>query len=406
MIQSIPTPDYELIPPSRTNKSPLLIVPIGKVGAGKSLFCEALADHKVHFESRTSAGSCTQATTCGEFDISPRWCRWYQRFGSMGKPDPRLFHWYVWDTPGLNDPKGPHTDEQHVAQMIDALKNSDKPINVIVFVISLSDCRFSQEIQRILKIFNSVFNCPRMWDQVCIVVTHAGTDTTQADNDAWTVRSPTQKCVRDCFIDLLHRLWDWQGEDPEFPVFFVNSRDPFGPTKDEFRRFIDFACSRASIRVDLSMMQPYRHDVMKQVRLTQKRRTEIRSSSRVLNTRKVTVRTPVTTTCLEPREVDRDVDVWDVLTLGLGWLFRDKRTTVMVPREVIVYRDIEVDESVYKGQVTIQTVEIEEAALITWNYDANEFDTKRLEEPMVGRTVGSWQEIDRRVLGTVTQTVE
>jgi hypothetical protein len=261
-------------------------------------------------------------------------------------------------------------------------------------------------MKKTLKVFNSVFNNPHMWDEVCIIVSKTPPNATQAQFDSWTKSSPTKKCRRDCFIELLHQLCDWQGEDPEFPLFFVDSIDPFGPRKSEFERFIDFACSRAGTRIDPTSMIPFRRDVMKEISTTRKFQEEVRrSNTKLIGTRKRRVHRDVPVVMTLTRTIDRPVDALDVVTFGIAWLFRSKRATETYTLTRMVDDEREIDEPIYQGEVIVDTVEIEEKAMITFDYSADRVDVTKLEEDQPGRKVGAWRESNRKILGTKVEIV-
>jgi hypothetical protein len=256
-------------------------------------------------------------------------------------------------------------------------------------------------VQRALKVFNYVLNEPKFWDQVCFVVTSTPGKQIPNGSAGWTQTIGGKKCVRDMTIDLMRKLWNWQAPIPKFPIFFVNSEKPNGPSKSEFERFIDFACSQASIRFDMSKMKDYDPDVMAQVPVIREMTREERhaqvacAGSRKVQrsgTRKVTAskRTP------RPRPID----AWDVLTLGIAWLARDDKITVWVDEEQDETFSYWVDEPIYKGQMTITTLKVKEQAMIPFSYAADEITTKDLETKIIGRTIGAWKEIERTILAT------
>jgi hypothetical protein len=264
-------------------------------------------------------------------------------------------------------------------------------------------------MKKTLKVFNSVFNDPHMWDQVCIIVSKTPHNATQNQIDTWTKSSSTNKCKRDCFIDLLHGLWDWTGADPEFPTFFVDSTNPSGWCRSEFQRFINFACSRANIRVDTSSMIPFKHDVMKKVVATRKIKEEVRRSNDkpIGITKKIELRfAPVE--IVVPHVIDREVDHWDILSLGITWLFRTNRIIVPQKRTVTAGYMQEIEEIVYlpENEVLVDMVEIEQQNEIIFDYSADRIDITNLDEDQPGRMIGSWTEINRKVIGTRVEFVE
>jgi hypothetical protein len=128
---------------------------------------------------------------------------------------------------------------------------------VIALVVPILPPRFGGALQKTLKVIDAFFNESKTWGQVCIVVTNVHPGIQQTQRDAFTESSsPKSKCVRDQIKDLLHKLYDWRGPDPEFPVFFVDSYDPHGPTEPEFIRFIQFASTRVAIRTDSMKLKP------------------------------------------------------------------------------------------------------------------------------------------------------
>jgi hypothetical protein len=100
--------------------------------------------------------------------------------------DPGYFQWYFVDTPGPGDSKGAEPDVEHMHEMIESLKASPIPINVLAFVVPFSPPRFGQTLQHTLKMFDSILNEPKSWDQGCFVVTHIPDNATKEEREAKT----------------------------------------------------------------------------------------------------------------------------------------------------------------------------------------------------------------------------
>jgi hypothetical protein len=296
---------------------------------------------------------------------------------------------------------GVGADVKHINDMIQSLKASATPVNVLALVIPFSPPRFSQDLQHVLKVINSVFNEPRTWDQVCFVVTHTPPKATKGQREVWTTSIGHDKCVRDHLIDLLHRLWKWEGHDPGLPVFFVDSSHPHGPSESEFVSFLSFACTQASRSIDVSKMKPCDPRVMYQLPNTRITRVERRRSlgAVYVGTRKV--RHFSTKKQSIPRDIvlDRPADFWDVATFGLAWLVRDKCQNVRINVEETVVVDDVVDEPIYQSKVLVETIEQEEQRMITFDYTADAITIENLERPMPGRTIGPWLRISERIIG-------
>jgi hypothetical protein len=377
---------------------------IGATGTGKSSFGKALTEGQAPFLIGQRATAGTVNTTEFACDISPKWVPWpWSR-----RPDPRCFYWYFVDTPGLEDSKGAEADIEYMHEMIESLKASPIPINVLALVVQFSPPRFSQTLQHTLKVFDSIFNEPKSWDQVCFIVTHTPHNATNEEREAWTKTIGNDKCVRDQLIDLLHRLWTWEGEDPEFPVFFVDSRDPHGSSESEFERFIDFACSRGTVRLDASKMKHYDPKVMRQLPVTKTITCEERQSRGLVSRGKRLVPREFIEECTVEKEEERDrkADFWDVITFGLGWLFRERRTKVQITKKTVKKVIRNVEEDIFKGEVLIITFEQEQQAMITFDYNADTITTDDLETPVRGRTIGAWNEINKKAIATRVEYVD
>jgi hypothetical protein len=370
---------------------------IGATGAGKSSFGKALTEGEAPFRVSERATTGTTITTEFTCDISRKWTPWFW----STRPDPRRFYWHFVDTPGLGDVDGLGVDVEHMGEMIQSLKASEMPVNVLALVVPFSPPRFSQQVQHLLKVFNSVFNEPRTWDQVCFVVTHTPPKATKGQREAWTVTIGNDKSVRDHLIDLLHRLWKWEGEDPAVPVFFVDSSDPHGPSESEFERFISFACTQGSRRIDVSKMKLYDPRVMQQLPNTRTIKTERRRylGQVCLGTRKVKCFSTQKQSIPKDIEIDRSADFLDMATLGIAWLFRNKRQKVRINVEETVIVEKEVDEPIYQGKVIVEMIEQEEQRMITFDYTANAITTDDLESAMPGRMVSPWERINERIIG-------
>jgi hypothetical protein len=98
---------------------------------------------------------------------------------------------------------------------------------------------------KMLKYLDTMLGADEMWDRICIVATHFSSDTTREDREAFTSVTLGMSVIRDEISALLRKLHNGSRDDPELPVFFVNSRKPHGITEDDFRRFLRWAGSRA-----------------------------------------------------------------------------------------------------------------------------------------------------------------
>jgi hypothetical protein len=250
-------------------------------------------------------------------------------------------------------------------------------------------------------VFDSVFNDPHVWDQVCFVITRTPVDTDDEEKNDWIVSSGGKPCYRDCVVTFLHKLWEWRGSDPTFPVFFVNSRRPDKTSEGEFVRFLQFACSRTTIRIDPAKLQPYDPAVFRRLEVCRAFSREDRESkTEKIGTRSKTIHETKTSTVTKYREVDRPWDGLDICTLGFARWFRPRR--IKEPYEDVVSTTVPrvVEEDVYAGLVTVTKWRVIEKGVIKFDYSVERIDTHDLDEHMPGRTV-EWtveeQTVDERM---------
>jgi ABC-type dipeptide/oligopeptide/nickel transport system ATPase component len=390
-----------------TSQQTIHILMIGETGVGKSLFGKALADgqSKIKLTASTSTSAGTTQLTEITFQLSPQWISLFNPL-NPGQLDPSNFYWHITDTPGIKDPKGLNADIQHLKDMVTYLKNpTTVPVNVIAFVIPFSKCRFTNELKLAFKVFDAVFHDPDIWNRVCIIVSFSDFPIEPEDFSAWEINSPPANppSFCDCIIELLHGLWNWQGTNPKFPVFFVNSRKPHGKSKSEIKRFLEFSCSRTNGAIDSSHMINYNPAIMRQISFifpsiitvetpTMKQERTLTEKSIVCVQRQVTV--------MKERVVDRKVDALDILTIGIAWLFRTKQIIEKYPetQTELVFETI--DRLIYEGEVKIDTIELMQEQVVTFDYEVDKIDTNNRTELIQGRTVNDWKEISRKVIST------
>jgi hypothetical protein len=154
-------------------------------------------------------------------------------------------------------------------------------------------------------------------------------------------------------------------------------------------------------------MIPFRRDVMKEIRIIRTFQEEVyRLNARVIGTRKRLVRHEIPVVMTLERIIDRRIDALDILTFGIAWLFRSDRVTDTFTVSRMVVDEREIDEPNYQGEVIVDTVEIEQEAMITFDYSADRVDVTNLEEDQPGRTVSDWREINRKIIGTKVEIVD
>jgi hypothetical protein len=386
----------------------LKCVLVGGTGAGKSQFGLAASDGKASFVPvcGTNAGTVKPMTCTFNFPNV-----WVQKMKPIKGLDLPSLVWKFTDTPGIEDPLGPDVDEKNICSVVDHLQQSQENINVIALVMPIHSARFTPAVQKMFKVFDVFFNDPKTWDRVCIVATsvHPGIEQDQRDVFIRTT-SVAQPCMRDRVINLLHQLHDWGGKIPEFPVFFVDSRHPHGPTESEFLRFFDWGLTRISIpinpsglgRLNLSVMRsiPDTREEIKDVRLLRRRAGG--SGRRIqVGTRRVKCPKVITKRVSCPRVEDRPLDWVDVCTLGIARLFRVNRVQTVTSKEETETVDNWIDEPVYESEyVHVERTRFTKVRTITWDFTADlpikyqaDFD-----KPERGRITGPWGKETSEVL--------
>jgi hypothetical protein len=335
-----------------------------------------------------------------------------------GGPSPSDFSWELTDTPGLDDSKDESVDQSHLEAIAQAVQTSPGPVNVIALVMPILPPRFDTALQKTLKIIDAFFTDPQTWLRVCIVATNVHPGVRQAQRDGFTVSKPAAppqpatRCVRDEIIGLLQRLHDWRAPDPEFPVFFVDSNAPHGPTESEFIRFIQFASVCAllpgnplavkvpDLRVMRSMVEEKTEKAIQSSPLIALREAD---PSRPVRTKKVKRKKIVRKIFQVPIVTSRSWDVWDIFTLTIARWFQNNVVTGTRTVSKDVEEEVEVDEPIPETEVTMEPIEyihyietkIGYRRTITWDFTAelpinyhDNFDT-----PKAGRTAGPWTQV-------------
>jgi hypothetical protein len=145
-----------------------------------------------------------------------------------------LDHRTAIDTQGLDDSQG--VDAAHVQQMVGFLKSWPHGVNAFALVINGQSTRFDQGTQKLVKILDSFFNDSTFWNHVCIVFTKWFPGMPSSKKETMRTR------YRQEVLQLVRQLIGNGNQDPQLPVFFVNSPEWRTETDtqreiDEFHRF-------------------------------------------------------------------------------------------------------------------------------------------------------------------------
>jgi hypothetical protein len=171
------------------------VLAFGTTKQGKSEFLNAYLQ-KQAFEASDDPKSCTRLTSASDNRVSR---------------DTRP----VIDTPGLNDSEG--VDAAHVQQMVSFLKAWRHGVNAFVLVISGQAPRFDQGTQKLVKILDSFFNDSTFWDHVCIIFTKCFAAMPSSRKETMRTKYRTE------VLNLVRQLIGNERQDPQLPVFFVDS---------------------------------------------------------------------------------------------------------------------------------------------------------------------------------------
>jgi hypothetical protein len=173
------------------------VLAFGATGHGKSEFLNAYLQRQA-FAVSDDPKSCTSRTNSSENIVSLD-----LRTGV--------------DTQGIDDSEG--IDGANVQQMVAFLKAWPRGVNAFALVINGQAGKFDQGTQKIVKILDSFFNDSTFWNHVCIVFTKWFPILPSSKKEI--MRTKYRQEVR----QLVRQLIGNEKQDPQLPVFFVNSPD-------------------------------------------------------------------------------------------------------------------------------------------------------------------------------------
>jgi hypothetical protein len=110
-------------------------------------------------------------------------------------------------------------------------------VNAFALVINGQSTRFDQGTQKLVKILDSFFNDSTFWNHVCIVFTKWFPGMSSSTKETMGTK------YRQTILQLVHQLIDNEKQDPQLPVFFVNSPEwrTDADTQCEICKFHQFA---------------------------------------------------------------------------------------------------------------------------------------------------------------------
>jgi hypothetical protein len=197
------------------------VLAFGATGNGKSEFLNAYLQRQA-FAVSDGPRSCTSQTNSSENIVSLD-----LRTGV--------------DTQGIDDSEG--VDAANVQQMVAFLKAWPHGVNAFALVINGQAGKFDQGTQKIVKILDSFFNDSTFWNHVCIVFTKWFPILPPSKKE--TMRTKYRQEVR----QLVRQLIGNENQNPQLPVFFVNSPEwrVDMDTQREIDKFHQFARSLNSL---------------------------------------------------------------------------------------------------------------------------------------------------------------
>jgi hypothetical protein len=193
------------------------VLAFGTTGHGKSEFLNAYLQKQV-FAVSDDPKSCTCLTSSSDNVVSLD-----LRTGI--------------DTQGIDDSEG--MDEPHVQQMVNFLKAWPHGVNAFALVINGQAPRFDQGTQKLVKLLDSFFNDPTFWSHVGIVFTKWFPGMSSGKKEVMRTE------YRQKVLQLVRQLIGNEEQDPQLPVFFVNSPkwETDADTQREIGEFHQFARS-------------------------------------------------------------------------------------------------------------------------------------------------------------------
>lgn len=168
------------------------VMAIGETGVGKSQNGCAFLQSKDAFIASSNPDSCT-TKTCAQNSIINGITRYYI------------------DTQGWKSSDG--LDGENIEQMVQFLKEWEHGINAIYIMINVQDPRFTQSIQKMMKMINAFFNNPEFWNLAGIVFTRCFS----GHFDRQKVETEYRKLI----IDFIKTLPGCENLNPQIPCFLL-----------------------------------------------------------------------------------------------------------------------------------------------------------------------------------------
>ncbi len=303
----------------------IVLVPIGKMGTGKSTFLNAWVQQNF-FKTGSGSKAVTKQVT-----VAP--------FTRKGETFTRI----AVDVPGLLD-RG--KDDIHLRDIATTLRTQVEGVNVFCLFFQPGG-RFDESVERVMFKFDSMFNDSDFYSRLCVIVTRVSTD----DRDQAIEEFEHFKRSLQSFIKRVRR---WGTDPPNIPFFFTNSRDwdkaNWNETiaGQELKKFDEWAFGYKDPLPTRSIRE-YDPTRKHQETETENGFIEHRNQESIYRTVKgepiinVIIKTRQKTVQkfgwhkekrMQTSHHSRGVDFGDIATLGLGRLFRNNTYTVI--REVLV----------------------------------------------------------------------
>ena len=186
----------------------------GESGVGKSSFGNIIIKKKDAFKVGSSCHSMTLETIAIGNEINNEII-------------------YFIDYPGHSTSTG--QDKKYLKQMIEYIHKWDNGINAFFIVLNIQKPRFTEEIQKMIKLMNYFFNDPTMWERTGIIFTRSIKNHFKPEVALSEYRPE--------IIKFIKSLNNCENLEIDMPAFFVDTvkYETDDNTQREYQKILDFA---------------------------------------------------------------------------------------------------------------------------------------------------------------------
>jgi len=173
------------------------VIAIGHTGSGKSTLLNAILG--LSEANGFEEGDCADAVTNSTSIKKGNW---------NGSPYSAI------DTPGLDDPAG--LDAEHIKQMVDFIKRTGQ-IQAILITINVRAPRFDANLKRMVRLYLSMLNTPKFWNNVALVFTLC------YKTHAFNKKKKTEEFTKK-MLEIFQESYPTESNMPQIRCFFVDSK--------------------------------------------------------------------------------------------------------------------------------------------------------------------------------------